>query len=171
MAHDPHNFEEDEPLDFADTDFPFTPPPALEFYGQLAAQHGLIQEGEPIGQVLHAFITDVVQKAADIAEAHPQSAAQEIRATMLPEPLEEMVEYRQLDEQYMAAHRKRFPPTMLRHPGPTPGSSAEKEIYAQPEMFDITQVGDEWVVSFRPTAEEVYRGPGPVEIVRSPAPL
>lgn len=63
-------------------------------------------------------------------------------------------------------------PTLLRYPSGDPiVSLAEQELPGDPEDYQIVQKGDAWAVRRVTTDELIYAGPGPVEVVRSPAPF
>ena len=47
----------------------------------------------------------------------------------------------------------------------------ETPLPLEPEAYVVTQVGDAWRVTVRHSGEVVYAGPGPVEVVGSPAPF
>lgn len=62
-------------------------------------------------------------------------------------------------------------PTLLRVPGPPPTMIEERVLALRPEAYLVAQRGAWWVVTVVATGEEVYRGPGPVEVLRSRAPF
>lgn len=63
-------------------------------------------------------------------------------------------------------------PTLLRKPGPPPTMLEERRLALPPEAYQVSRPTPEvWVVTVRGTGVEVYRGPGPVEVLRSPAPF
>ncbi|MBU0747651.1 MAG: hypothetical protein KKB08_10805 [Gammaproteobacteria bacterium] len=41
----------------------------------------------------------------------------------------------------------------------------------EPEAYTITQEGDIWRVTVKHSGEVLYEGPGPLELVESPAPF
>ena len=63
-------------------------------------------------------------------------------------------------------------PTLLRIPAWYSPKAQEEVLLPQPpEDYDVRQVGDRWQVTIGGTAEVVYSGIGPVEIIRSAAPF
>ena len=64
-------------------------------------------------------------------------------------------------------------PTLLRHPVLAPYRLQGEEILPRaPEAYQVQQTAvDWWEVIELGTGEVIYRGPGPVEVVRSPAPF
>jgi hypothetical protein len=62
-------------------------------------------------------------------------------------------------------------PTLLRVPGPPPMMVEERILSLAPEAYQVSQTGAWWVVTVVATGDEVYRGPGPVEVLRSRAPF
>ena len=62
-------------------------------------------------------------------------------------------------------------PTLLRKPGPPPTMLEERFLPLAPAAYQVSQAGAWWVVTVVATGEEVYRGPGPVEVLRSRAPF
>jgi hypothetical protein len=62
-------------------------------------------------------------------------------------------------------------PTLLRKPGPPPTMIEERFLPLAPEAYQVSHAGAWWVVTVVATAEEVYRGPGPVQVLRSRAPF
>ncbi|EER60536.1 conserved hypothetical protein [Acidovorax delafieldii 2AN] len=48
---------------------------------------------------------------------------------------------------------------------------SETVLPLEPEAYAVTQVGETWRVAVRHSGEVIYAGPGPVEIVGSPAPF
>ncbi|WP_322470307.1 hypothetical protein SOM08_06275 [Hydrogenophaga sp. SNF1] len=62
-------------------------------------------------------------------------------------------------------------PTLMRVPGPPPVMFEERILPLAPEAYQVSQAGAWCVVTVMATGEEVYRGPGPVEVLRSRAPF
>ncbi len=63
-------------------------------------------------------------------------------------------------------------PTLLRRPNADPLiTRAEDILPGRPEGYFIKQLDNVWRVIEVATGEVVYRGPGPVEVVRSSAPF
>ena len=63
-------------------------------------------------------------------------------------------------------------PTLLRKPGPPPTMLEERYLEHPPEAYEVSRpTPDVWVVHLASTGEEIYRGPGPVEVLRSRAPF
>lgn len=63
-------------------------------------------------------------------------------------------------------------PTLLRKPGPPPTMLEERWLPLAPEAYEVTcPTPDVWVVRVLATGQLVYRGPGPVEVLRSRAPF
>jgi hypothetical protein len=63
-------------------------------------------------------------------------------------------------------------PTLIRHPNDDPiFRRVETVIPGSVEDYEVTEQGGQWMVIAIPTGEKIYDGPGPVEIVRSPAPF
>lgn len=66
-------------------------------------------------------------------------------------------------------------PTLLRRPAFGPEGEiaflAEDTLPLPPQAYQVTQAGAWWTVTVLATGEAVYRGPGPVAVVRSPAPF
>lgn len=63
-------------------------------------------------------------------------------------------------------------PTLLRRPAPFDiPSTAEDVLPGNPWDYAVTQVGELWTVTASATGEWIYKGPGPVEVIRSPAPF
>jgi hypothetical protein len=63
-------------------------------------------------------------------------------------------------------------PTLLRKPGPPPTLVEERFLDQAHEAYAVDRpTPDVWVVRLVATGEEVDRGPGPVEVLRSPAPF
>jgi len=64
-------------------------------------------------------------------------------------------------------------PTLLRHPILAPRRMLGEEVLPlAPEAYQVLQVlADWWVVTETTTGTMVYAGPGPVEVIRSPAPF
>ena len=63
-------------------------------------------------------------------------------------------------------------PTLLRRPAPGDiPSTAEDVLPGKPWHYTVTHVGEVWTVTVVPTGEWIYKGPGPVEVLRSPAPF
>lgn len=48
---------------------------------------------------------------------------------------------------------------------------SERTLEGEISDYRISRDGDHWTVRHVPTGELIYSGPGPVEIVRSPAPF
>jgi len=48
---------------------------------------------------------------------------------------------------------------------------AEDVLPGNPWDYAVTQIGDVWTVTAISTGEWIYKGPGPVEVLRSPAPF
>jgi hypothetical protein len=63
-------------------------------------------------------------------------------------------------------------PTLLRHPILAPRRMLGEEVLPlAPEAYKVHRTeADWWVVIETETGTTVYAGPGPVEVVRSPAP-
>ena len=63
-------------------------------------------------------------------------------------------------------------PTLLRVPGLPPTMVEERIVVLPPEAYQVScPTPDIWVVTIRGTGVVMYRGPGPVEVLRSPAPF
>ncbi|CDN90529.1 hypothetical protein [Hydrogenophaga intermedia] len=63
-------------------------------------------------------------------------------------------------------------PTLLRKPGAPPTMLEERRLPLAPEAYAVSRpTPDVWVVRVVATGQEVYRGPGPAVVVRSPAPF
>lgn len=63
-------------------------------------------------------------------------------------------------------------PTLLRRPNADPIiSRVEDFLSGSPADYRVLQEGDLWTVTRVLDGEVVYRGLGPVEVVRSPAPF
>lgn len=63
-------------------------------------------------------------------------------------------------------------PTVLRRPNDDPIFRHVEEILpGNPADYSIWQVGEVWTVIHGLAKEVVYEGPGPVEVIRSPAPF
>lgn len=62
-------------------------------------------------------------------------------------------------------------PTLLRLPGPPPTMLEERTLDLAPEAYLVAQHGSWWTVTVVATGAEVYRGPGPIEVLRSRAPF
>jgi hypothetical protein len=63
-------------------------------------------------------------------------------------------------------------PTLLRRPDSDPIlSRVEDFLPGAPEDYAVNSIDDVWVVVAIATQVVVYRGPGPVEVLRSPAPF
>lgn len=63
-------------------------------------------------------------------------------------------------------------PTLLRKPGAPPTMVEERFLDQAPEDYAVSRpTPDVWVVRLVATGKEAYRGPGPVEVVRSRAPF
>ncbi len=63
-------------------------------------------------------------------------------------------------------------PTLLRRPAPFDiPSVAEDVLPGNPWDYAITQIGEVWTVKAKSTGEWIYKGPGPVEVFKSPAPF
>lgn len=63
-------------------------------------------------------------------------------------------------------------PTLLRVPGPPPTMLEERILDLPPTAYAVSRpTPDVWVVRVVATGQEVYRGPGPVEVLRSRAPF
>lgn len=61
-------------------------------------------------------------------------------------------------------------PTLLRHPTPGLLGWSETVLAGAVDDYRAGQDSNRWTVRHVPTGELIYSGPGPVEIVRSPAP-
>jgi hypothetical protein len=64
-------------------------------------------------------------------------------------------------------------PTLMRTP---PGGAGgvfltETVLPLEPEAYAVTQEGEIWQVTGKHAGEVLYAGPGPVELVESPAPF
>lgn len=63
-------------------------------------------------------------------------------------------------------------PTLLRRPNADPIISRVEEVLpGVPSDYRIVHEGELWTVSHVPSGKVVYRGTGPVEVARSPAPF
>jgi hypothetical protein len=66
-------------------------------------------------------------------------------------------------------------PTLLRRPVLDPEGEvaylAEDFLPLPPHAYQVTQAVAWWTVTVMATGEAVYRGPGPVQVFRSPAPF
>jgi hypothetical protein len=64
-------------------------------------------------------------------------------------------------------------PTLLRHPAIAPHRLTVEEVLPlTPEAYAVhQQAADWWVVTVAATGEVIYRGLGPVEVLRSRAPF
>lgn len=62
-------------------------------------------------------------------------------------------------------------PTLLRHPTPGLLGRSETVLPGRAEDYRVHQSGVWWSVTHVPAGELIYGGPGPVEVVRSPAPF
>lgn len=63
-------------------------------------------------------------------------------------------------------------PTLLRRPDPGGiPATVEDVVPGTPDDYFILQVGDAWTVRYVPTGEWIYKGLGPVEVLRSRAPF
>lgn len=66
-------------------------------------------------------------------------------------------------------------PTLLRRP--VIGLDGEIALFTEdilplpPQAYQVTQAGTWWTVTVLATKEAIYHGPGPVEVLRSPAPF
>lgn len=64
------------------------------------------------------------------------------------------------------------PPTLLRIPSWLGRDVREEhELPLAPGDYKVTPGDDRWTVTCLKTSEVIYRGIGPVEVVRSPAPF
>ena len=61
-------------------------------------------------------------------------------------------------------------PVLLRYPGAS-GIPAQQWMPLPEWQYVVWQIGPIWHVTVRTTGELVYCGPGPVEVVGSPAPF
>ncbi|NMM81037.1 hypothetical protein B2J86_08905 [Acidovorax sp. SRB_14] len=64
-------------------------------------------------------------------------------------------------------------PTLLCTPGRTGGTAFPREtvLPLEPQAYAMAQDGKAWRVTVRHTGEVIYAGPGPVQLVASPAPF
>ena len=66
-------------------------------------------------------------------------------------------------------------PTLLRRPVLGPDGKAvfftEDFLPQPPQAYNVSQDEDWWTVTVVGTGEAIYHGPGPVEVLRSPAPF
>ncbi len=70
-------------------------------------------------------------------------------------------------------------PTLLKTPGLP--AAIDPAIYGtwpaahclplEPQFYEVTEVGGQWLVRDRRTSETVYAGEGPVELVECPVPF
>ena len=67
---------------------------------------------------------------------------------------------------------KPIQPTLIRYPNDDPiFRTLEQIIPGSVEDYDVVEEGGQWTVIAIPTGQRIYAGPGPVEVVRSPAPF
>ncbi len=65
-------------------------------------------------------------------------------------------------------------PTLLKYPvecSISPMGFIEQELPGDPSSYRVVQVGKSWIVVREPDGVKVYIGPGPVEVLASPAPF
>ncbi len=62
-------------------------------------------------------------------------------------------------------------PTLMRVPGPPPTMLEERFLPLEPEAYRVSHEGAWWLVTVVLTGVEIYRGPGPVEVLLSRAPF
>ncbi|NMM78879.1 hypothetical protein B2J86_05725 [Acidovorax sp. SRB_14] len=64
-------------------------------------------------------------------------------------------------------------PTLLRTPARKGEGGFPKQtlLPLEPQAYAITQQGETWRVAVKHTGEVIYAGPGPVQLVASPAPF
>jgi len=63
-------------------------------------------------------------------------------------------------------------PTLLRTPGAPGRMPSEISLDFWPSVYNVEQIGpDEWTVTMGRSGHVIYRGPGPVEFLVSPAPF
>lgn len=180
MSHKPDDFDEDEdegfhdPDAWLDSDFPQAeteeeearflkmrklrhPPPTI------ARVHGA--EGtEPIDIELH-----LVKRVYEVV---PDGDEQVLRMIGYPDEVlwrgKGSVE---LIDKTGTPH-KAIQPTLIRYPNSDPILRTEERVIpGSVEDYVVKQDGDLWTVIALPTKQQIYKGSGPVEVVRSPAPF
>ena len=62
-------------------------------------------------------------------------------------------------------------PTLLRVPGLPPTMVEERVLDLPPAAYQVGRAGAWWTVTVAATGAEIYRGPGPIEVLRSRAPF
>lgn len=180
MDHDDEHDEDSDyhrnPFEWLYTEFPELTPP-LEAFATLAADLGLVPPGAPLSPALHAFVTIVIERCAAHADEADQDqlASQHVLRSLKPVGYEHHARAvtsfnrgNPVYERFMARDPSR-PWTVIHLPAPVNSAiPADWSVPLEPEDYRVEQIGDQWVVTFLPLEQEIYRGAGPVTIDRPP---
>lgn len=176
MSHDPEDLDPDDdfqdPDAWLDTDFPTDSEEEFEHYRKLQR---LRHPPPTIIRVFGANGPPIEFDAAILAhalEVADDGADQVVRLREHPDEViwrghgrVELVDQSHLGTQPVQ-------PTLIRYPSEDPIiGRVEQAIPGSVSDYEIDQLGDIWTVTAIPTKHRIYSGPGPVEIVQSPAPF